>query len=101
MRLADCRDLRKGIAGVIQGDVEFVGATWNAAEATSSMPGRCGFRMRWSGGRAAAGHGWPGVFQREAAGGGVCREAGPGLDGAVMPKAGEGTTCQGYRLGRA
>ncbi len=36
VRLADCRGLRKVIAGVIQGEALFVGAAWNAAGASVS-----------------------------------------------------------------
>ena len=45
-RLAECRDLRKGIAGVIQGEVLFPGAAWKAAGAQGSAPGCCGSGMR-------------------------------------------------------
>jgi hypothetical protein len=48
-RLADCRDMRKVIAGVFQGEVEFAGVAWNAAGSPVSTPGRCGFRRRWTG----------------------------------------------------
>jgi hypothetical protein len=49
VRLADCRDMRKVIAGVIQGDAFFAGAAGNLAGAPVGAAGRCGFRMRWSG----------------------------------------------------
>ena len=49
VRLAECRDLRKGIAGVIQGEALLVGAARDAAGAPVSAPGCCGFRMRWGG----------------------------------------------------
>jgi hypothetical protein len=37
VRLADCRDMRKVIAGVIQGEALFVGVAWNAAGAPVSF----------------------------------------------------------------
>jgi hypothetical protein len=48
-RLAEGCDLRKVIAGVIQGEALLVGAARDAAGAPVSAPGRCGFGMRWSG----------------------------------------------------
>jgi len=49
VRLADCRDMRKVIAGVIQGDALFVGVASKPAGVPVSAAGRCGFGMRWSG----------------------------------------------------
>jgi hypothetical protein len=49
VRLADCRDMRKVIAGVIQGEALFVGVAWNAAGAPFGAAGCWGFGMRWSG----------------------------------------------------
>jgi hypothetical protein len=49
VRLADCRDMRKVIAGVVQGEVLFVGVAWNAAGLPVCVAGRGGFRMRWTG----------------------------------------------------
>ena len=41
--------MRKVIAGVIQGEVLFVGVAGSPFGAQLSAVGRCGLRMRWSG----------------------------------------------------
>jgi hypothetical protein len=46
VRLAECRDLRKVVAGVIQGDALFVGAAGSPVGAPVGAAGRCGFGMR-------------------------------------------------------
>jgi hypothetical protein len=46
VRLAECRDLRKVIAGVIQGDALFVGVAGNPAGAPDGAAGCWGFGMR-------------------------------------------------------
>jgi hypothetical protein len=46
VRLADCRDMRKVNAGLVQGDVLFVGVAGNPAGAPDGAAGCWGFGMR-------------------------------------------------------
>ena len=85
VRLAEWRDLRKVIAGVVQGDALFVGVAGNPAGAPDGAAGCWGFGMRWGGGRGGKWIGWTACIRVRIGwrGRGSLRRSGTRCDGEV------------------